>query len=262
MDTIPLYRTAVRLPRTAVAVGMHTMRNWVGRLAPWYRRALDVVYPPRCVACGVFGRFLCERCEAKLEVAHGAAGRCANCCARWTDSLNCPRCVYWDALERGFAAVEMTGPARRLVHELKYRGVRELAPLMAAHMRALAEDISFDIALPIPLHRARTRSRGFNQAEALLNELGWPRGEGRLLRSRKTRTQVGLHLRERRSNVAGAFRYEGPDLDGRTAVLVDDVITTGATANECATVLRDHGAGRVYVVAFARASYEGDRPSD
>lgn len=185
-----------------------------------------------------------------------AGARCPNCSARWEGEGNCPRCYHWDALDGGVAAVDMDGAARRAIHGLKYRGFRMLAPAMASRMAPLSDARPFDVAFAVPLHRSRTRRRGFNQADLLLHLLGWPAPQGSLRRVRKTATQVGLRLGERRSNVAGAFAYDGPSLAGITVAVVDDVITTGATANECARVLRDHGAKSVVAVAFARANYE------
>jgi ComF family protein len=218
-------------------------------------RALDLLYPPRCVGCGRFGDYLCGDCETTMTPA-SEGPRCPNCSARWEHGGNCPRCFHWDALDGGFAAFDMEGAARRAVHALKYRGLRVMAPAMAVHLGALRQRVEFDAAMPVPLHRSRTNARGFNQAEVLLSQLDWPRAPGRLRRIRKTATQVGMHLGERRSNVAGAFAYEGPSLRGLAIALVDDVITTGATGNECARVLRDYGARRVVIVAFARANYE------
>jgi ComF family protein len=185
--------------------------------------------------------------------------RCPNCLGLWEGGGSCPRCFPWEALDGAAAAVDMEGAARRVVHGLKYRGIRALAALMAGAMEPLAASHPVDAVLAVPLHRSRLRSRGFNQAEVLLDRLGWPVAEGRLVRRRKTSTQVGLRLRERRTNVAGAFSYAGPPLNGLRLGLVDDVITTGATANECARVLRDHGARSVTAFAFARANYDPSR---
>lgn len=159
----------------------------------------------------------------------------------------------------------MEGPARHLVHGLKYRGVTDLASLMAARMDLLNACVDFDVALAVPLHRSRERRRGFNQAALLLHRLRWPQAEGKLVRLRKTETQVGLRSSERRSNVRGAFAWRGPSLVGLRVAIVDDVITTGATVNECARVLREQGAHSVVAVAFARASYDpspGAEPPD
>lgn len=120
--------------------------------------------------------------------------------------------------------------------------------------------LSFDASFPVPLHRSRLRERGFNQSELLLRELPLPAPSPGLVRVRRTDRQVGQRLNERRSNVAGAFAYSGPGLAGLRVALLDDVVTTGATAQECALVLRDAGAREVWVVAFARASYDPASP--
>jgi ComF family protein len=126
---------------------------------------------------------------------------------------------------------------------------------MGALMHDLNARLDVHRYFPIPLHRARMKERGFNQSELLLHSAGWsPAGEG-LARIRKTERQVGRHLGERRMNMAGAFSYRGPRLDGLAVALVDDVVTTGATVAECAVVLKDAGARSVWALAFARASY-------
>ena len=224
-------------------------------------RVFDLLYPARCAGCHAFGMHLCEGCASRMELAVGE-GRCPHCSARWAEPLNCPRCFAWDALDGAVAAYEMGGAARNVVHGLKFRGVRALAPLMAAHMAALRERAACDVAYAVPLHRSRRLRRGFNQAELLLRHLEWPRGPGRLWRSSRTTQQVGLGERERRSNIVNAFVYEGPSLEKMSVAVVDDVVTTGATANECARMLKDAGAARVVAVAFARASYEPRGPDE
>ena len=123
-----------------------------------------------------------------------------------------------------------------------------------------SETLRPDAVYAIPLHRRRRRSRGFNQSEIILRRLAMPPAPGRLERIHATASQVGLDVRARRRNVAGAFRYRGPDLAGATVAVLDDVVTTGATAHECARVLREHGAGRVYALAYARASFAATAP--
>jgi ComF family protein len=159
-------------------------------------------------------------------------------------------------LEGVRAPFEMEGVARSLVHALKYRHYRAVAPTIAALMAPAADGLDIDLFLAVPLHRSRLKSRGFNQSELLLKHTKWgPVGAG-LARTRRTEQQVGRRLGERRANVAGAFAYRGPRLDGLTVALVDDVVTTGATMVECARVLKDAGAARVWALAFARASYQ------
>ena len=125
-------------------------------------------------------------------------------------------CYAWEVLTSARAAFEMTGPARRVVHALKYRGIRGLATHMSAAVRPFLEELRPDAILPVPLHPRRRRRRGFNQAEVLLDRLQVPSAAGRLERLRDTASQVGLRERERRRNVAGAFAYRGPELSGLT----------------------------------------------
>ena len=237
---------------------------------------VDFLYPERCVNCGAFGMVLCVFCEAGVSPATEGP-RCPMCSARWDDAagggpgagpavaLNCPRCLHMDAVERVHAAVDMEGAARRVVHALKYRGIERVAPIMARAIAPLTEVHPVDVVFAVPLHRSRQRQRGFNQSESILGSmlqgLGRDRPAGRLLRTKNTNRQVGMHLGERRSNISGAFDYSGPSLAGQTVGVLDDVVTTGATANECARVLRDHGARRVIVFAYARANYNPATPN-
>ena len=182
-------------------------------------------------------------------------GRCKRCSAEWDGSDNCPRCFDVESIDSIAAAFEMNGPARRAIHRLKYGRVRAAAAEMARDLERATRGLMFDCAVPVPLHRSRLRERGFNQAAELLAPLGSPPLQGRLRRMRKTGRQVGRTMRERRRNIADAFAYDGPPLDGAAILLVDDVVTTGATVDACARVLKDYGARQVFVAAFARASY-------
>jgi ComF family protein len=224
--------------------------------------ARDLLYPQRCTHCGRFGKILCDACLGSIG-RDDPAQRCPNCTAAWDGDLNCPRCYFWDSIDLAKTAHGMTGIARSLVHGLKYSFIESLALPIAIEITPLLDACGDAIVLPVPLHRSRLRQRGFNQAELILRHTGWAPGDGTLIRRRKTETQVGKRARDRVQNVGGAFAYTGPELIGKTIVVFDDVITTGATANECARVLRDHGAIKVFVVAYARASHDparGDEP--
>jgi ComF family protein len=158
---------------------------------------------------------------------------------------------------RGYGAYE--GTLRHLIHLLKYGGLEPLArPLGARLAGVLAAAGRVDVIVPVPLHRSRRHSRGFNQVELLAAELsrvsGVPCDAGVVRRDRATETQTGLTHRERRLNVQGAFRVRKPQaVAGRHVALIDDVITTGATVAACARALKEAGAARVVVLALARA---------
>ncbi|MCA9823878.1 MAG: ComF family protein [Dehalococcoidia bacterium] len=221
---------------------------------------LDALYPSRCVGCHRHGTPLCDTCIASAVPASGE-GRCANCAAEWLEPDGyCPRCLGWTHLNGARAAFEHAGVARRSVHALKYGRQTIIAPVMAAAMRDRLDLTGFDAGLAIPLHPSRRKRRGFNQGDRLLPHLSLAPLPGQLLRRRKTRSQVGMSLEQRRRNVAGAFAYDGAELDGLRVALIDDVITTGATADECAAVLKDYGAAEVIAVAFTRMSYRPGTP--
>ena len=158
---------------------------------------------------------------------------------------------------RSFGAYE--GDLRRLIHLLKYDGMRPLAKALAAKMAPVAPRVgTVELVVPVPLHRSRRWSREFNQAELLARELsrlvGIPCRPGGLRRVRSTPPQAGLSHRQRRENVRGAFAAaDAACIKGRRVLLVDDVMTTGATLDACARVLKAAGARYVGSLTLARA---------
>jgi len=154
------------------------------------------------------------------------------------------------------------GGAREAVHYLKYRWRTMLGPVLGKALAALVSDMGFspELVLPVPLHRRKIRQRGFNQSVVLARHmsrcLGLKLDVSSLARSRHTASQVGLNTRERRRNVAGAFVVRRAQrVAGRAVLLVDDVLTTGATVDECSRVLKEAGA-EVAVVTIARAAHD------
>jgi ComF family protein len=138
---------------------------------------------------------------------------------------------------------------------LKYDGRRSLARPLANMMRRSGEDVlvSADVVVPVPLHRSRMRERGFNQARDMAHHLGVPLVQA-LERTRATATQADLPASKRHANVRGAFRLaRRVSVEGAIVVLVDDVSTTGATLEACATALLDAGAKEVRAITAARA---------
>lgn len=152
----------------------------------------------------------------------------------------------------------MDGDARRLVHELKYQGLSALGHPMARLMAAALDPADAELVAPVPLHRGRQRSRGYNQPDELARHLatllGLPYERGAARRVRATAPLARSQGRdERRRIVAGAFAAVPGRVRGRRILLVDDVVTTGATLDACARALRDAGAADVRGLAFARA---------
>jgi ComF family protein len=162
------------------------------------------------------------------------------------------------------------GTAGEIIHALKYSGWKAIAPAMSDRMARLAwpSDVVEERAavVPVPLARARKRERGYNQSALLAEEIShrWriPVWGDVIERSRSTRTQTELTPGERLSNVAGAFRARdcaARKLRGAHVVIVDDVVTTGATLNACALALFEAGARIISYMTFGRAAAAGDR---
>ena len=194
-------------------------------------------------------RPLCPWCGAGMARIDPKTERCPAC----------PRPRHFDAA-RG--AVGYGDTAREMTRNLKFRGHRELAPVMARYCHGVLErEWAFeqpDAMVPVPLHPTRRRERGFNQSEDLAREIGrlsgLPLAPELLERVRPTPAQSRLTQGERKRNVRGAFLTDRRhDLAGRTILLVDDVMTSSATVNECARALKEAGARQVLILVFARA---------
>jgi ComF family protein len=225
-------------------------RAAVSRLAAIARGALDAALPQRCAACGrdlAGGGLLCTACLAAIPVL--SLGVCVRCLAAGREPVGCPR-------HRDFTvwpAWVYDRRAEAVVHALKFGGRPGLAATLAAPLaRAAAHLSEAGIVTEVPLHRARLRERGYNQAsllaDALSGALGVPRSPGLLVRTRATRAQARLGARARRDNLAGCFRVARPEWTrGRQVVVVDDVVTSGATLEACLECLADAGASPVAV---------------
>lgn len=148
---------------------------------------------------------------------------------------------------------------RQAIHHFKYRNVKALAAPLAQLMKEylVASPLPAEVLVPVPLHRRRLRQRGYNQASLLARELAklssMPLVEDSLLRLRDTPAQTGTKsAEERQSNVAQAFLCRGQGLEGKSILLIDDVCTSGATLEACATTLKAAGATSVWGLTVAR----------
>lgn len=225
---------------------------------------LDIVFPPVCLLCT--GRSLkkgfCEGCGALVEKERIASPICTVCGIPFLSASGidhaCGRCVDEPpSFISARSAFVYEGRVLDAIHKFKYGGDTSLAGPLASLIRHSHFAQGFSVVVPVPLHPGRLKQRGFNQSLLIARELSrecrLPLAYNRLRRARDTNQQVGLKAAERKKNVLGAFTLDDAGFfRGKKVLLVDDVITTGATLNECAKVLKRSGA-EVAALTVARA---------
>ena len=222
------------------------------------RRLANLLLPQDCLVCGqeAGAACLCDACRDELAV-HPAA--CPVCAVPTQEALECGRCLRdppaFDATRAAFA---YAFPLDRVVQALKYRHRLAAAGFFAEALRRSNPPPAASLLLPMPLHVRRLRERGFNQAVEIARPLAraWrlPLELSAVLRARDTAPQASLPWRQRSVNMRGAFRCDTPDRSfaGKTVIVVDDVMTTGATLDELARTLKRHGGARVENLVVAR----------
>lgn len=221
-------------------------------------RALDLVFPPRCAACGGAGAWFHDACLDAMPRAEPP--RCIRCWFPAGPEGVCAQCRRRPAAFDGLRSLYvMAGGAREAVHALKYRGHaaagQRMGALMARSARAFA--LSADLVTCVPMLGRRRRTRGYNQAEmlgrAVARDLGLPFRRDALRRIRGAPPQARAETPEERwRNVAGAFAARTEHVAGLRVLVVDDVATTGATLDACAAALRAAGASQVWCLTWAR----------
>lgn len=247
---------------------------------------VDLLFPPRCVACHRLGAWLCAKCLAEIDTIRPPV--CQRCGLPLNEhyasppagspsigeslggALICDRCERQPSPLDGIRACAFhDGALRKAIHQFKYQDLRSLAgPLGKLMSQSWAEffptNHDIDVITPVPLHAARQRERGYNQAALLARKLGYdiqrPVVEDTLVRAKPTLPQINLTAQERRNNVRGAFQTVNSSLAGKRVLLVDDVYTTGSTLEAACQALRANDAASVWAYTLARAR-PGPRPS-
>lgn len=233
-----------------------------------FQAAVSLLYPATCAICREqvrAGQYLCDGCEGKI--VRIVRPFCETCSEPFDGSINtafsCANCAHRTIhFKAAVAAYRGRGIVRDVIHEFKYNRQIHLRHLVARWLRAALDDErlrgqQFDVLVPVPLHPARQRERGFNQATLLAELLSAHAAipcRSLLKRIRYTTTQTALDRAERMENLHNAFRLrKNTDVRGLRMLLIDDVLTTGSTLSECARVLKRAGAKSVHAATAARA---------
>ena len=223
---------------------------------------MDSFFPRRCVGCGKLGDFICPECLEKLPRL--LPPLCPHCGRPQASGIVCPDCrrrqTEIDGIRSPYRFDEVI---RKAIYELKYRNLKAisacLAGLLADYLRS--NQLNGEALTYVPLHPRRLRERGYNQSSLLARELAkridLPVIEDCLVRVKQSKPQVrASDVRERRSNVVGAFVCCDEGVSGKQIILIDDVCTSGATLESCATALKSKGAVSVWGLTLAREIYD------
>jgi len=233
-------------------------------------RLLDFIYPASCHLCECslkYGNHLCEDCSDNLEYVEppfcSSCGECYD--GDIKDQFVCPNCHQLEFhFDFARAALHNKNGGRDLLHDFKYMRQIHLADELARLMETALTDVRFDpylengLLVPVPLHWLRQRQRRFNQAEEIGKKLSVYTGIPQiplLKRTRNTQTQTRFSRAKRLKNLDAAFAVKGKhtqQIRGKSLILIDDVFTTGSTANECAKMLKHQGAEKIAVLTVLR----------
>jgi ComF family protein len=272
LDDDPLPGASEATQTISGRVLRHVVRPAAGWLGSGLRAAVDIVYPPSCIACQAAtgeAQALCPTCWGEMRfIERPYCERLGTPFAvDLGEGLVSPAAIADPPVfARARAVCRFDGTARELVHRLKYGDRTDLALTMGRMMIQAGRELlpDTDVIVPVPLHRFRLWTRRFNQAAALAQVVSRgsavPLAPLALARVKRTRQQVGLTRAQRADNLQGAFRVlpaARPQIEGRRVLLVDDVLTTGATGNAAARALLRGGARAVDILTFARVVSDG-----
>ena len=243
---------------------------WVSAIHNIFLGLLDIMYPRHCFACDKSlheekNAYICENC---LEIVKKTdAKRCSKCGLKLgpgvtSSGKGCHECENTNLrFEKSLFVSDNTEPVRTLIHQFKYKKQMCLAtPLGSLLINLLYQKniCEIDFVVPVPLHWKKKQERGFNQSELMAkkicNKLSIPISINNLHRVKNTMSQTQLSLLQRQKNVKNAFKVKNPEkFFQKNVLLVDDVLTTGMTASECAKSLINAGTNKVFLIALARS---------
>jgi competence protein ComFC len=220
-------------------------------------RLLDFFFPRFCLNCGKPGQNICSRCVSRYLTPYFVQ-QCHVCGVESRIGLAHLNCAHYSSLDGVLIGFTYSGLAKKVIHHLKYKHQfligQDIADLMVSRLRAKIELLKITDITFVPTTKKRRRERGFDQAELLAKQvsqiLNMPSSRY-LTREGASQSQVGRGALERSQNIANDY-FVCADVSGQTLLLVDDVMTTGATLESCAGVLKRAGADRIYGLVFAR----------
>jgi len=226
-----------------------------------YTQSLDWLFPPRCVSCGKLGNVWCEGCRFQVDLIEKPY--CQRCGSPRITGVDCLHCTTWNYnFDEARSWGSYAGQLRKAILSLKYRHSIQLGAELSKGMAEIlyAQTWEIDFVVPIPLAPHRLSERGYNQAEILaqpLAVLSQLKLNGKLLHRRhETVKQFELDAHQRWENLLGAFHADGDELAGSNVLLVDDIMTTGATLNAAAVALKKAGCSKVYALTLAKTLFD------
>ncbi len=239
--------------------GLSQQNRSILLLSRFFWTAIDWLYPPECCNCSRRGFVLCPDCFSEIEVLQGkVCQKCGYPINR--GKLLCDQCQSsHPAFTQMRSWAEYSGPVKRAIHSLKYQRNLALGAILAKPIVEIVKRSGWtiDLIVPIPLSRSHKRMRGYNQAAAISRNvarlLNIQHSTSAVKRIKETESQISLDINKRLTNLMDAFYAIPATLNKRNILVIDDVITTGATMQNCALALQKAGAGSIYCVSVARA---------
>ena len=235
-------------------------RRHILKLYSGFLLALDWVFPPKCIGCGIEKEHFCKTCLEKINYLNKDV--CQFCGSPIRFGTTCNECLrekpHYDQLR---SVSTYTPPISNAIRLLKYQRDITLGLILSQLMAKKVVEMNWkvDMVLAVPMSPKHFQERGYNQAAvlaypiSLLLDLDFE--SGAIIKKRETKTQVGLSAKERKMNVENAFFADSKIVSGKNVLVVDDVSTTGATINACSYALRQAGAALIYAITLGKAAF-------